>query len=58
MNTMTEDMETFRLWLRERHCDVFVEYEDDDDGEGKLLRYSAAETTEKRDFRCYLHVRV
>ena len=38
-NTMTENGESYSQWFRERGHDIFIDVEDDDDGEGKLLRY-------------------
>ena len=49
-NTMREHGEIFKLWFRERGHNIFVDVEDGGDGEGKLLRYSWAESTEKRDY--------
>ena len=40
------------LWFRGREADLILETEDNDDGEGKLLRACFARTEEDRDFEC------
>ena len=41
------------LWFRLREADIILETEDDEDGEGKLLRILFARCDEERDFQSF-----